>query len=127
MSTNIYIVEDHELLKQTLQHFLNHLPDIHVCGTSGTAQEARVQLPTAGADIVLVNVSLPDMPGYTLVRELKTHYPHLACIMLASTEERFYVQQALAAGARGYIVKGDPDEYAEAIHQVMAGNIYLSS
>lgn len=127
MTTNVYLIEDHPALRKALTDFLNQLPDIQVCGIAETAQEALDHLPKCAADIALVNVSLPDMKGVDLVQELHKRWPQLRCIMVSSAEHRFYAQEALALGARGYVVKGEPTELAEAIQSVLAGNIYLSS
>jgi DNA-binding NarL/FixJ family response regulator len=72
---------------------------------------------------MLVNVSLPDMSSVELGSQLRTRYPQLSCIRLSSAEPSFYVQQALTAGARGFIVKGTPDEGAEAVRHVLAGEV----
>lgn len=126
MSTNVYLIEDHPALRAAFYKFLKHVDGLHVCGVAETAQEALAHLDQCEADIAFVNVSLPDMSGLDLVRELRRRQPHIACIMISSAEQRFYAQQALAAGARGYLVKGSPAEVEEAIQSVLAGKTYLS-
>ncbi len=126
MPINVYLIEDHPVLRKALVAFLNRLSDLYVCGSAETAQAALTHLPHCTADVALVNVSLPDMNGTELVRKLRIRHPHLPCIMLSSAEHRFYVEPALAAGARGYIVKGSPAEIEEAIHCVLTGKVYLN-
>ena len=126
MAANIYIIEDHPLMQRMMSEFINRMPDLQVCGIAATAQEALDQLPTTTVDLVLVDVSLPDMDGIHLVQALHAQQPTLVCLMLSGHQERSYVQRALAVGARGYLAKGNPSELVMAIHQVLKGEIYLS-
>lgn len=73
-----------------------------------------------------VDTSLPDMNGIELVRRLLDRRPDILCLMYSGHEETFYVERALEAGARGYLVKGNPRELPGAIRQVLNGGTYLS-
>lgn len=126
MAANIYLIEDHPLMQRMMAEFINRMPDLQMCGMAATAQEALAQLPTATVDLVLVDVSLPDMDGIHLVSELHEQQPALRCLMLSGHQEQGYVQRALAAGARGYLAKGNPLELVNAIQRVLQGEIYLS-
>ncbi len=126
MNTNIYIVEDHSAMQQALRVYLRQLTDVSICGVAGSAQEALAALPAAAADLVLVDVSLPDMSGIDLVEQLCSLLPTLRCLMLSGHQEIAHIQRALAVGARGYLIKGNSNELAPAIEQVLAGDIYLS-
>ena len=126
MSTTIYIIDDHPLVQEILVEFINQMPGLQVCGMAATAQEALAQIPTLAVDLVVVDVSLPDMDGIQLVGELRARQPTLLCLMLSGHQERGYVQRALAAGACGYVAKGNPPELVNAIHQVLKGELYLS-
>ncbi len=126
MSTTIYIIDDHPLVQEILVEFINQMPGLQVCGMAATAQEALAQIPTLAVDLVVVDVSLPDMDGIQLVGELRARQPTLLCLMLSGHQERGYVQRALAAGTCGYVAKGNPPELVNAIHQVLKGELYLS-
>ena len=93
---------------------------------AATAQEALAQIPTLAVDLIVVDLSLPDMDGIQLVGELRARQPDLRCLMLSGHQERNYVERALAAGACGYIAKGNPLELIEAIRRVLKGESYLS-
>lgn len=123
----VYIVEDHPVMQRMLRDLLNRLPNLRVGGVAGTAQEATGQILNREMDLVLVDVSLPDMNGIELVQALRAKRPNLRCLMLSGHQESNYVQHALAVGARGYIAKGNPLELQEAINQVLRGEIYLSA
>lgn len=125
MTTNIYIVEDHPLMQYTMVEFLNRTPDLQVCGAVTTGQEALAQLSTTQTDLVLIDLALPDQSGLDLLRSLQRTLPHLPCLMFSSYQEATYIHQALAAGARGYLFKGEPLELVKAIRQVLNGERYL--
>jgi len=125
MTTSIYIVEDHPLMQYTMVEFLNRTPDLVVCGAVSTAQEALAQLPTTQPDLVLIDLALPDMSGLDLLRSLQDTLPNLPCLMFSSYQEATYVHQALTAGARGYLFKGEPLELVKAIRQVLNGGRYV--
>lgn len=127
MQANIYLIEDHPLMQRMTCEFINRMADLHVCGMAATAQEALDQLPTLTVDLVIVDVSLPDMDGIHLVSALHSKQPTLLCLMLSGHQEQSYVEQALAVGARGYIAKGNPPELIDAIRRVLKGEIYLSA
>lgn len=126
MTANIYLIEDHPLMQRMISEFIKRMPDLQVCGMAATAQEALAQLPSLAADLVLVDVSLPDMDGIHLVSELLEQQPTLYCLMLSGHQEHSYVQHALAVGARGYLAKGNPLELINAIQRVLHGELYLS-
>jgi len=127
MPANIFIVEDNPMIQKLLSKLLSKLPNMHVCGTAATAQEALALLPEVEANLLLIDISLPDMSGIDLVSILHSRQPELRCLMLSGYQEPTYVKDALAAGAQGYLVKGAFYELTDAIRQVLIGKVYLSS
>jgi len=126
VAANIYIVEDHPLMQRMTKELISRMTNLQVCGVAASAQEALTQLPANEVALVLVDVSLPDMNGIELVQQLRAQYPELRCLMLSGHQEQSYVRRALAAGACGYIAKGNPFELRDAIAQVLQGEIDLS-
>ncbi len=126
MPINLYIVEDHPFMRQMIWEFLTRIPYLRVCGMANTAQSALEDLTSQPADLVLVDVALPDMDGIYFVREARRRHPDLHCLMFSSHEEATYIERALNSGARGYVAKGEPAELLVAIDRVMDGQIYLS-
>ncbi|MCE7985326.1 MAG: DNA-binding response regulator [Caldilinea sp. CFX5] len=126
MPANIYITEDHPLVAEMLSEFINAMPGLQVCGAATTAQEAIDQIPRLTVDLVIIDVSLPDMDGIQLLQALRSQQPTLRCLMFSGHQERSYVQKALASGAGGYVAKGKPPELIDAINRVLQGEIYLS-
>lgn len=123
---NIYIIEDHPLFRRLLYEFIDKLPGMSVCGVVSSGQEALEQIPQVNPDLVLVDLRLPDMDGIEVVSQLPAARPALPAVILSAHTESLYVDRALAVGARGYLLKGDPLELESAIRHVMAGEIYLS-
>lgn len=123
---NIYVVEDHFILRKTLLKLLEYEPDFVVAGEAGTAAEALEQISQLAPDLILVDISLPEMNGIVLVEQLRKQQPDLLCLMVSGHEESVYVREALRVGACGYVMKGDPNSIIYAIRQVMDGKIYLS-
>jgi DNA-binding NarL/FixJ family response regulator len=87
---------------------------------------ARIQLTQMRPDVLLTDLQLPDGNGIELTESIGKLYPGLPCVMLSGHHDHAYVRRALDAGARGYILKGDPQEIAEAILRVLDGEIYVS-
>lgn len=122
----IFIVDDHAILRNSLRSLLEGQPDMVVCGEAATAQAAAEQAARAEPDVVLVDVSLPDMSGIDLVRALRREHSELVMAMLSGHAERSYVKHALAAGANGYIVKGDSVELVKAVRALSRGERFVS-
>lgn len=123
----VFIVEDHPVMRQSLRTLLGREDDLHVCGEAPTAEEALQQIASEQPDLVLVDVSLPGMNGIQLVRALQQELPGVAIAMLSGHGGAAHVDQALRAGARGYILKGRAAELPGAIRQLVSGSIYVSS
>lgn len=122
----VFIVDDHDILRASLRSLLEQQPDMVVCGEAVTAHAAAEQAALAEPDVVLVDVSLPDMSGIDLVRALRRQHPELVMAMFSGHAERTYVKQALAAGANGYVMKGDALELIEAVRALSRGEHFVS-
>lgn len=126
MMYRVFIVEDHPDMREMLGAFLDTEPDLQVCGAASNGRDALEQIDPDACDIVLIDVAMPVMNGIELVRRLNEQGVDLPCLMLSGHAEAMYIQGALEAGARGYVMKGDPDTILEAIRCVLRGDRYLS-
>lgn len=127
MSSNVYIVEDNDRMRALLRDWIDELPGLSVCGAAPSAETALEELPEMTVDLAVVDMSLPGMGGIELVATLREQQPDMRCLILSGHNERSYVERALAAGARGYLLKGEPGEIENAITKVLSGEQYLSS
>lgn len=122
----ILVVEDSAILSSTLERFLREHGHMTVAAVVKSAEAALEQLSRLNVDLVLVDVALPSMNGIDLVAILQKQYPELPCLMLSGHSERYYVTRALAVGAKGYVIKGNPLEILAAVQHVLAGETYIS-
>lgn len=116
---NIFLVEDHEVVRKTLAAFLEREPDMHVCGEAGSGQDALDQLETIRPDLLLLDVSLPGIDGISLLEVVRERWPELRCIILSGHAEAVYRRQAAAAGALTYIDKRSVKEIVPAIRRAL--------
>lgn len=126
MPSTIYLVEDQDILRSSLHMYVDNEDDLNVVGSAEDAPTALEEIDAQVPDLVLIDVALPGMSGISLLNQLREDHPDLACLMLSGHSEDQYVQQAVDAGAQGYVRKGDPDEYLAAIEAVLDGSTYVS-
>ena len=124
---DVLLVEDHVMMRDALVEYLAGFPGVRVCGAVATGDEALARLNDAQPDVVLVDVSLPGMSGIELVKEIGGRWPTLPCLMVSGHHTTEYVQRSREAGARGYLLKGNPDELHAAIDAVAGGGTYFGA
>jgi DNA-binding NarL/FixJ family response regulator len=125
--TTLLVVEDNATFANIVIQFLSRFDNYAVVAVVGSAEEALAQLPNLTVDLALLDVSLPRISGIELAAAIRKQYPELRCIMFSGHHEHVYVQQALAAGAQGYVLKENPLDLVAAIRAVLAGETYLSA
>ncbi len=101
----VFLLDDHEIVRQGLKALLESEPDLVVVGEAATAQEALARVPALRPDVAVLDVRLPDGDGITVCRELRSTLPDLACLMLTSFGDDEALFSAIMAGAAGYVLK----------------------
>jgi len=124
--TSILLVEDHPVFAKVLFRFLVERGHFNVVSVAGSAEEALDQIPDLEIDLILIDVSLPERSGISLVLVLHEKYPNLPCVMLSGHLSSQYARRSLEAGARGYLIKDQVDGILEGIQHVLDGEIYVS-
>lgn len=120
--TKVFLVDDHEVVRQGLIGLLSSDPDLEVIGEAGSVREALARIPALQPDVAVLDVRLPDGNGIELCRELLSRLPELRCLMLTSFSSDEAMLDAVLAGASGYVVKDIKGmELARAIKDVGAG------
>ncbi|MEO5737235.1 MAG: response regulator transcription factor [Variovorax sp.] len=123
----LFLVDDHPLVRDGLRARLDPLPTLEIVGEAGSAAEALNAIEALQPDIVLADVGMKDMNGIELAALLQQRQPAARVVMLSMYDNPEYVQQALQAGARGYVLKDAPaSEIVAAIEAVAAGGTFLS-
>ena len=124
--SSILIVEDHAILGKALARLLTEKAGENIVAVVGSAEEAIEKIPALQIDLVLVDVSLPNMNGIQLVAYLHQNFPQLACLIITGHMIPFYLHRSLEAGARGYVLKDDVKGILEGVKSVLDGETYIS-
>lgn len=127
MPIKILIADDHGVVAEGLKHLIEAQPDMQVVGTVGDGREAVRLAREAQPDVVLMDLSMPELNGADATRAILERDSRCRVIVLSMYAEREYVRRALKAGASGYVVKRSAaKEVVDAIRAVYAGQRYLS-
>lgn len=123
----LILVDDHALLRECLRTRLECTPDAQVLHEAGTGAELLRILPEVKPHVIILDVTLPDASGISLIPNIRRIHPDVRIVMLTMHDHVRYARHALENGANGYVVKGSPfDELMCAIQTVMEGSIYIS-
>ena len=126
MSIKIAITDDHELVLQGIWSMLSDTDEVAVVGSFTNAQQTLVGLGDTEAEVLLLDINLPDVNGIDLSKQLLLASPNLKIIALTSFEDITFVKRMLKNGVHGYLLKNtDKSELISAIQTVMTGEIYL--
>jgi DNA-binding NarL/FixJ family response regulator len=118
---HVLLVDDQAIVRQGLKALLSLEADLEIVGEAANGREALLTTPNA-VDVVLMDIRMPVMDGVAATRELLHQYPDLKILVLTTFEDDELVQQAVAAGAVGYLLKDTPsEEVAQAIRAVHRG------
>jgi two-component system uhpT operon response regulator UhpA len=122
----ILLVDDHPIVRSGFRQLLELEPGWEVVAEVGSARELAATLMTTACDVLVLDLNLPDADGMVMIRQLLAQRPKLAIVVLTMHDGALYVQDAMAAGARGYVSKrAAPDELIDAIRAVQDGELYL--
>ena len=126
MTTRVFIVDDHELVRRGLIELIDTEKDLSVVGQAGDVQEALVALATVITDVAVLDVRLPDGSGIELCREIRSLYPDVKVLILTSFLDDEALLGAVLGGASGYVIKDIKNlDLLEAIRKVAVGEVLL--
>ncbi|MBC6904103.1 DNA-binding response regulator [Saccharophagus sp. K07] len=118
----LFLVEDQTLVRDALAQLLALQPDFVVVGTAANGLEAQKAIPECRPDLVLSDIEMPGCDGLTLCRWLHEHHPSIKTVILTTFNRSGYVQRALQAEARGFILKEVPvDTLANQLRNIHSG------
>jgi DNA-binding NarL/FixJ family response regulator len=121
--TRIFIVDDHPMVVEGMRSILMQMTDVEVAGHAMNAASCMGYFVNNSADLVLLDINLPDQSGIDVCKALLKRKPELKVISLTNFDQLTYLQNMKDAGAKGYLLKNSSaDEIEKAITTVMAGN-----
>ena len=122
----IFLADDHAVVREGLKTLINSHPGMEVVGEAADGRAACVTAAELVPDVVVMDVSMPDMNGVQATRELRGVCPGVKVVALTVHEDTSYVRELLAAGASGYVLKrAAAEELVHAVQVVARGDVYL--
>jgi len=123
----IVIVEDHPITRRGVMALIAREPDLEVCGETDSAPKALDLIRTTLPDLAIIDISLKNVSGIELMKNIKSLVPELPLLVMTMHEESLYAERALRAGARGYVMKHEgPAQIIAAIRTVLKNELFLS-
>ena len=123
----VVVADDHVLFRQGMKKLLEEMPGVEVIGEAGDGLELLNLLKGLAPDIVLVDISMPNIRGIEATHEIRSLYPQMKVLILTMHRSKEYLYHAISAGAHGYLIKEDSDiELFSAIETIRDGGIYVS-
>lgn len=127
MATRVFLVDDEELLTESMEIILTVKGQMDVVGIAKDGKEALKKLSSVQADIALVDLNMKGMGGLELIPILKERYPEMKILVLTTFYDDKYITEAIAGGAEGYLLKDSSgDTIIHAIHQLLSGQSILA-
>lgn len=122
----LVLVDDHEVIRSGLRMLLESQPDIKIVGEASSGGEALDLAEQSHPDVIVMDISLPDISGIEATKMVKAKYPEIAVVALTIHEDEQYFFEMLQAGASGYVPKrAAPDDLITAIRSAAVDEIYV--
>ena len=123
----VLLVDDHTLVRAGLVRVLEEAPDIDVVAEASNGIDAIVEFERVVPDVVILDISMPDMDGLETTKKLISQHPDARILVLTVYPEDYYAARVIKAGALGYITKGtSTTELYDAVRIVASGKRSLS-
>src|SRR4051812_44042048 len=127
-AAQIIIVDDHDFIRAGLRSLLSGEPDVEVIGEAASGPEAISLCHRVHPDLVLMDVTMPEMDGLEATRLIKQDLPQVSVVIVTIHDNPDYLLEAIKAGAAGYIIKDATQrELVSAVRRVLSGESLLSS
>ncbi len=122
----VILIDDHAVVRAGYKILLKNVDDIEVVAEAENGNEAIELIKNNKYDVIVTDMSLPDIGGIDLIRKIKTINSDFKILVFSMHEEIVYVEQALHSGAMGYMTKStDPQLLSKAIRQISKGKKYI--
>jgi DNA-binding NarL/FixJ family response regulator len=118
----VILVDDHPVVRSGIRGLLEKASDIEIAGEANLGEEALRLVDETPADVLLLDMELPDIPGTRVAEQVKQTHPELKILSLSAHDDSTYVRQVLELGAAGYLMKDEaPEVILEAVRGVAHG------
>ena len=125
-NTKCLVVDDHQVVQQGLALLFGDLDDLELIGTATSGEDAIEAVARLQPEVVLMDVRLPGIDGVSAVKRIQQAAPSVQFVMFSAYGDKRLLSDALAAGARGYVMKGSPPEdLVRAIRTVASGKPFV--
>jgi len=125
--TRVLLVDDHALVRAGIRALIDTLDGVEVVAEAGNGREALQQVEKFAPDLVLLDLTMPEMSGFEVLEQIVQRSPQVRVIILTMHEAREYAIQAMSLGAAGFIPKSAAaNELKQGIESVMRGETYTS-
>lgn len=122
----IVIVDDQNLIRETIQMYLSQEMDLEVVGYGENGATAIAQIEKLSPDVAILDLEMPDTDGNGIIKTICARFPNTKILVLSSHDDRQHINEAINAGAKGYLTKGTPaKELAHAVRSVNKGYFQL--
>ena len=126
MAISVFLLDDHEVVRQGVRALLESTGDIEVVGEAGLAADALPRIKATKPQVAILDVRLPDGNGVEVCREVRSEWPDVYCLMLTSYSDDEALFEAIMAGASGYVLKQiRGNELIRAVERVATGESLL--
>ncbi|MGH1360716.1 MAG: response regulator [Burkholderiaceae bacterium] len=124
----IFIADDHALIREGLRRILSGTDDLTVCGEAADGPGVLAGVKNEKPDVLLLDLSMPGVSGFDLIKRVRAAHPALPILVLSMHDEQQYAVRAMHAGANGYLTKeGANTQLVNAIRRVATGRPYISN
>lgn len=123
----VFIIDDHPIMRVGLQRVIETDPSFQVCGEYGKGRGAVDAVLKSNADVILLDLSLPDGSGLELIKDLRAANQTTPILVVSMHDECLYAERVLKAGANGYIMKQEASENVlQGLTEILNGDIFVS-
>ncbi|MGH2750164.1 MAG: response regulator [Actinomycetota bacterium] len=127
MSVRVVLADDHLVVRTGLRGMLESDADVEIVGEASTGHEAIEIAASSGADLVLMDLRMPELDGAAATKQLRERHPAVQVLILTTYDTDADILRAIEAGATGYLLKdATRDELLRAIHMAAAGESALA-
>jgi DNA-binding NarL/FixJ family response regulator len=127
LKIRVLVADDHAIVREGLGTMLGNQPDMVVVGLAANGRDAIRMVDEYQPDVAIMDISMPELNGIDAISQMLPRHPSIKVIVLSIHETKPYVNRALKAGARGYLLKETAGlEVVEAVRAVYSGERYLS-